>query len=505
MDPPQPPRRKQFRPPQQYLSTYALSPHAHHPPLADHQQQQPGPAHAHFSPAFAPPPIPTPTPQYFPPPALAYAQPPPPPPPPQDPAVYNTGFRPPPLQWPQSIPAHSLRLMREYTTICNSPGVQSQGAVALADFKVFGMGVITLHHKIEDMYRALWQRAGEEARRDVGWDWVAEAEEGEWGIEKQFRRAKAEVEVREPVQVPVQERPKMKKSVTARGPDGEGEMEWVFDGVRWRPVGREGGEVKRDGEGGHRRRESGHHGVRNGERGSAKGPPIGLFPPPAVAGSKIHSHGQELPKKVRKHRAKEVDGTHGAAQDTGGVASALEASGVKQKHRRKSQKMRDPDAPKHPKSAFIFFNSTENRQKLKDENPEMVFKDIGALMGERWKTMPAAEREGYEKQAAEEKEKYLAAKAAYIPKVSADAKTTGLSAKTTGSNVRTPGSSVKTPKSVITMEDQDATPSWPHVKTTSNGKASGILGQIPHRVPNYMSGVPRVLPSNDMDVDMTDG
>ncbi|KAF2810770.1 HMG-box [Mytilinidion resinicola] len=147
---------------------------------------------------------------------------------------------------------------------------------------------------------------------------------------------------------------------------------------------------------------------------------MGFFPLHDVVGSNAHAQGQELPKKVKKHDSKKVDNRHNTAQETSGVPVYLEASDAKKKHRRKSQKMKDPDAPKHPKSAFIFFNSTENRQKLKDENPEMLFKDIGAKMGERWKTMPAAEREVYEKHAAEEKEKYLAAKAAYTPKVSVE-------------------------------------------------------------------------------------
>jgi hypothetical protein len=40
---------------------------------------------------------------------------------------------------------------------------------------------------------------------------------------------------------------------------------------------------------------------------------------------------------------------------------------------RKRRKMRDANAPKHPKSSFLFFNSKENRQKLKDENPNISF------------------------------------------------------------------------------------------------------------------------------------
>eukprot|EP00887_Chlorella_sp_A99_P002324 scaffold10.g2324.t1 len=73
---------------------------------------------------------------------------------------------------------------------------------------------------------------------------------------------------------------------------------------------------------------------------------------------------------------------------------------------------KDPNAPKRPQSAyFIFMN--ENREKIKKENPEATFGQIGKIAGEQWKALSDKEKEPYTKKAEKDKERYEKEKAAY--------------------------------------------------------------------------------------------
>ncbi|EEB08448.1 high-mobility group non-histone chromatin protein [Schizosaccharomyces japonicus yFS275] len=66
---------------------------------------------------------------------------------------------------------------------------------------------------------------------------------------------------------------------------------------------------------------------------------------------------------------------------------------------------KDPNAPKRNMSAFMFF-SMSNREKIKEENPEATFGQIGSLLGKKWKTLTAVEKEPYEEKARKDKERY---------------------------------------------------------------------------------------------------
>ena len=47
---------------------------------------------------------------------------------------------------------------------------------------------------------------------------------------------------------------------------------------------------------------------------------------------------------------------------------------------------------KGPISGFIHF-SNQNRQKLKEDNPDLKFTEIGALLGKMWKALEDSEKE----------------------------------------------------------------------------------------------------------------
>jgi hypothetical protein len=81
------------------------------------------------------------------------------------------------------------------------------------------------------------------------------------------------------------------------------------------------------------------------------------------------------------------------------VAFKLPASSTKTK------KVRDPLAPKKGMSAFMMF-SKEHRNKIKTDNPEATFADIGRKVGEDWKALNDKQKAVYTKKAEEDKQRY---------------------------------------------------------------------------------------------------
>jgi hypothetical protein len=69
----------------------------------------------------------------------------------------------------------------------------------------------------------------------------------------------------------------------------------------------------------------------------------------------------------------------------------------------KKKAKKDPNAPKKGLSAYMFF-AKEMREKIKEENPEATFGEIGKLLGEAWAEQE--DKSKYEKLAKEDKKRY---------------------------------------------------------------------------------------------------
>jgi upstream-binding transcription factor len=83
--------------------------------------------------------------------------------------------------------------------------------------------------------------------------------------------------------------------------------------------------------------------------------------------------------------------------------------------RNKINKPKDTDAPKKPKSAYLIF-CQENREKIKQENPDIQPKEILTKLGSLWqliKNEPASNK--YVKKALEEKTRYDSELSEYSP------------------------------------------------------------------------------------------
>ncbi|PNH10468.1 Non-histone chromosomal protein 6, partial [Tetrabaena socialis] len=84
---------------------------------------------------------------------------------------------------------------------------------------------------------------------------------------------------------------------------------------------------------------------------------------------------------------------------------AAEAGGAKPK---KERKKKDPNAPKGALSAFMYF-SNANRSKVKAENPNIAFGEVGKRLGELWKEATPEDKVPYEEMAAKDKKRYVEA------------------------------------------------------------------------------------------------
>ncbi|KAI3625662.1 hypothetical protein CBS9595_001023 [Malassezia furfur] len=82
---------------------------------------------------------------------------------------------------------------------------------------------------------------------------------------------------------------------------------------------------------------------------------------------------------------------------------------------RKTKSKKDPAAPKRPLSAYMFF-SQDWRERVKSENPDAGFGDVGRLLGTKWKEMSEDEKKPYIDMANRDKERAEAEKAAYANK-----------------------------------------------------------------------------------------
>ncbi|THH08839.1 hypothetical protein EW145_g2444 [Phellinidium pouzarii] len=83
--------------------------------------------------------------------------------------------------------------------------------------------------------------------------------------------------------------------------------------------------------------------------------------------------------------------------------------------RAKSKK--DPNAPKRALSAYMFF-SQDWRERIKVENPDAGFGEVGKLLGAKWKELDEAEKKPYKDLAAHDRTRAEQEKAEYDGKAS---------------------------------------------------------------------------------------
>jgi len=69
------------------------------------------------------------------------------------------------------------------------------------------------------------------------------------------------------------------------------------------------------------------------------------------------------------------------------------------------KKHKDPEQPKRARGSFVFF-TFDMRPKVTEEYPGIKFVDMGVVLGERWRALPAADKSKYEEMAQEDKQRF---------------------------------------------------------------------------------------------------
>merc|ERR1719357_1785335 len=81
-------------------------------------------------------------------------------------------------------------------------------------------------------------------------------------------------------------------------------------------------------------------------------------------------------------------------------------------HQKPQKKKKDPNAPKQPLSAYFIF-STEERLKVKHENPNFSISEVAKELGRRWADLDPVVKQRYQARAEEERQKYDVDMASY--------------------------------------------------------------------------------------------
>jgi Chromatin-associated proteins containing the HMG domain len=66
---------------------------------------------------------------------------------------------------------------------------------------------------------------------------------------------------------------------------------------------------------------------------------------------------------------------------------------------------KDPNMPKRARGSFVLFTKDE-RPKIQQENPQIKFTDLGAVLGKRWRALPEEERKKYDALAEQDKQRF---------------------------------------------------------------------------------------------------
>jgi len=82
---------------------------------------------------------------------------------------------------------------------------------------------------------------------------------------------------------------------------------------------------------------------------------------------------------------------------------------------KEKKEKKDPDAPKAAVNSFILF-CRDNREDIKNENPEMKATEITKKLGEMWKDLDDEDKKEYQEKANEDKKRYAKEIEDYEPK-----------------------------------------------------------------------------------------
>lgn len=110
-----------------------------------------------------------------------------------------------------------------------------------------------------------------------------------------------------------------------------------------------------------------------------------------VGPSSKDTAGDEAPKKKRKH-AETVSVTASVSAPAVVTAAKEKDKDDDKEKKEKEKKVKDPNAPKKPPSAYILFQNAA-RAEMKKENPTMQYKDLQNKIVEKWSKMTPEQKD----------------------------------------------------------------------------------------------------------------
>jgi len=92
--------------------------------------------------------------------------------------------------------------------------------------------------------------------------------------------------------------------------------------------------------------------------------------------------------------------------ESGSSESEADSDSDKKKKKPAKKKAKsDPNAPKKPLNAYMYFQK-ENRDKVKKEKTELKGSEVSKELGQRWKKLSAADKKPYEEMSQKDKARY---------------------------------------------------------------------------------------------------
>ncbi|ORX67921.1 HMG-box [Linderina pennispora] len=131
--------------------------------------------------------------------------------------------------------------------------------------------------------------------------------------------------------------------------------------------------------------------------------PYNLPRPPSSLPTDLNTMSADPASLTHDRPSQPIQPSDPASAQAGMSRSRLRVSSPPKRARKKSKK--DPDAPKHPMSAFLYFLTTE-RPRLADQLSEMSIGQQTKIIAKKWKCLTDSERAPWERLAKNDKDRY---------------------------------------------------------------------------------------------------
>lgn len=126
----------------------------------------------------------------------------------------------------------------------------------------------------------------------------------------------------------------------------------------------------------------------------------------------ILSGGESEGGSLEETVCQETQTPQAVSNSHGDVEKSVKKKGGWPKGKKRRKTFRDSNAPKAPLTGYVKF-LTEQREKVRAENPELSFPEVTKLLGAQWSKLSSEEKQRYLDEADKDKERYMLELEAY--------------------------------------------------------------------------------------------